>query len=758
MWRSVVETIEFFCNISTKLKPRASHPPGGDWNSHWRQRLSLRSVLVGRPKGRTEKALRERVITLCENKATRPQGILLQEYHNKVKRAMAWRGGSVVQSLSDQVLHQDLDMFASESCLLPAVVGQALVARKAASHVTERKWEDFFDTIMAFTPDGTTSDDFNPKLPLLSQLPRVMKFKLQTMQTAILTDVISPMLFEGSASLPALSTLVRAGTAAMERQDAMVMDKDSAVALHDWTLVMSGLQAVCTLPFDSSHEEAIRALIEKPAKPQPDHGPVQVCRTVLADATFYAARAQQYMDALPLMMEKETAWSEHLLLLGRLEGSEFSSHDVDWISALTTMHSDYSVVSQAVSADSLGSVGARLLALTCRFVPPLVEATKSVTELQDRINDIASLLQAASVAFPLEVAIPGWQLALHEIRQTHSAKATTNTFVNALQSIIGTEVGAPVHVDDLEVLHAAANRSAGLALDASSQKIANSALDRLARDVARAGFQGHSERTEHVAAEVLRCLPATSGWKAVWAWFKPVIGLASHSSFLVDDDDRAESVPAVRRLLAVVADEVKAMQGFDFQALGEGLEADVAESIRAIYSKYKGRDDQMKMKAVDASVETVSRTYENLLPLAYGSNDDTKAWSTGMKAKADFDAVLELANEKGLMSLDMGDLADRINKLQEALDGSKHAHDMAGKVVDQEFFEKAENLWIRAAVTQAERKIIDAGKIDDEDNRRSVIQAAVRQLRATKVSKILREKEVLPGPLYRWAFKMLTTR
>ena len=81
--------------------------------------------MVGKPKGRTEKALRQKAVSLCANPATRSQGLMLQEYHGKIRRAQAWRDGAIIASLSDEVLEQDLKMFDSEGCVLPAVECQA---------------------------------------------------------------------------------------------------------------------------------------------------------------------------------------------------------------------------------------------------------------------------------------------------------------------------------------------------------------------------------------------------------------------------------------------------------------------------------------------------------------------------------------------------------------------------------------------------------------------------------------------------------
>ena len=65
--------------------------------SYWKKRLSPRSVMVGKPKGRSIKALRERCDALAGEVSTRAVGINLTNWHEKV--LVAKHGGVEQRSL-----------------------------------------------------------------------------------------------------------------------------------------------------------------------------------------------------------------------------------------------------------------------------------------------------------------------------------------------------------------------------------------------------------------------------------------------------------------------------------------------------------------------------------------------------------------------------------------------------------------------------------------------------------------------------------
>lgn len=101
----------------------------GDWLSYYKRKLSLRAVLVGKKKGRTIKALRERTEKLLSVESTRHIGRLLQQYLEKVVVASNWRGGGLISSLEDGEIAAQWNILQTENTTLPADVCQALVHR-----------------------------------------------------------------------------------------------------------------------------------------------------------------------------------------------------------------------------------------------------------------------------------------------------------------------------------------------------------------------------------------------------------------------------------------------------------------------------------------------------------------------------------------------------------------------------------------------------------------------------------------------------
>ena len=52
----------------------------------------LRSILIGKSRGRTIRALRERIDKLCASKDSRTEGLQLSKYHDLVLRAVSGVG------------------------------------------------------------------------------------------------------------------------------------------------------------------------------------------------------------------------------------------------------------------------------------------------------------------------------------------------------------------------------------------------------------------------------------------------------------------------------------------------------------------------------------------------------------------------------------------------------------------------------------------------------------------------------------------
>ena len=90
------------------------------------------------------KAMRERVAALCDHAASRPEGLKLEAYHKKVKRAAVWRGGKSIIAMDAASLQADIAMFQKDGVILPADCCAALWMKEANKFAAEQKWSDYF--------------------------------------------------------------------------------------------------------------------------------------------------------------------------------------------------------------------------------------------------------------------------------------------------------------------------------------------------------------------------------------------------------------------------------------------------------------------------------------------------------------------------------------------------------------------------------------------------------------------------------------
>ena len=193
-----------------------SLPGINDWTSYYRESLSLRSVLVGKSKGRTIKALRERVDKLCASKETRTEGLTLSRYHDQVKRACAWRGGHTIFGMTDETFKQDLDMFSANGVVLPADICECLVTKASQTHSVNRNWKQFLETVLPFGGDPAK---FDCRFPRLRDLPRLPGWLLKASAAALFDEVLNPILFEEQVGSGKAASICETALVIMEDQD-----------------------------------------------------------------------------------------------------------------------------------------------------------------------------------------------------------------------------------------------------------------------------------------------------------------------------------------------------------------------------------------------------------------------------------------------------------------------------------------------------------------------------------------------------------
>ena len=150
--------------------------PAGNWLVFYKKKLSVRIRLVGKPKGIPLKALRERCEQLLSHPSTRADGAVLNAYQDKCLTAKKWRGGVLLNNMTDHQVMVDLEMPMSEGCVLPADICQALVFRTMQKLTTAQNWAECLRTVLPMALDGSSHENPTPKSPFMHTCMRCLVF------------------------------------------------------------------------------------------------------------------------------------------------------------------------------------------------------------------------------------------------------------------------------------------------------------------------------------------------------------------------------------------------------------------------------------------------------------------------------------------------------------------------------------------------------------------------------------------------------
>ena len=164
-----------------------------------------------------------------------------------------------------------------------------------------------------------------------------------------------------------------------------------------------------------------------------------------------------------------------------------------------------------------------------------------------------------------------------------------------------------------------------------------------------------------------------------------------------------------------------------------------------------------KLKAnMLASTTAVQKSFEELRQRAYAGKNAGVAWSQKLKASSPLAKVQSEAQESGLLALDEDALVAASTDAKDKFDAYKAAHGVAGEQAAAGVEEAYSTLSLRATQSMVEKALVNMTLEPNmnKDALRVKIQTEVKKIRAHGV----REKDVLPAALFKWAFSSLTSR
>ena len=165
-------------------------------------------MLVGCKKGRSVKALRERVEILQGHDDTAHLGRQLAQYLEHVYIAQRWRGGKLLLTETDEKIKSDWLMLQSEGCRLNAVVCQFIVERKQKMLWGQQSFAASLEVIWPFVASADTANaEFDPEKPLLREVPRVPRWILSAFQDCFWSKQVANLIYVGEGGVRQLQSV-----------------------------------------------------------------------------------------------------------------------------------------------------------------------------------------------------------------------------------------------------------------------------------------------------------------------------------------------------------------------------------------------------------------------------------------------------------------------------------------------------------------------------------------------------------------------
>ena len=726
----------------------------GDWLAVWQGRLPLRALWVGQPKGRSVKALRDRVDTLCANKDTRSQGILLGEFAKRVGIAAKWRGGAIVMSLSDAELESDLN--ALGDVVYTADIGQALVARATQRAIAEKQYDQLVDLSVPFHSGEQVK--FDPASPRLHALPRTVHWKLACYRNSFIHELVCSMVFEGEEKHTDLTALCRAAVSKLDTEDPFNLDQHSAVILQESLEAFTALHTICVMPFSVEHLDVVRSIdiSNRHVGASSSSGPLDIVAAAVSKSEWHKSRLHTYLEAAPTILMKSDAMKRHTALAQEIsETTEFKPDDVALVKKLQDMHEDLTIVQGKVKMSALDTISASIMRCTTTYVENTMKAaTAEPGPWMPWMSSVGALLQAASIAYPFNVSVPSWQSSLAELRQSKFHEGLLINFRGAATALLESE--DLFDAVALAKLSAEGKQSASVVLLAEDESLLKEIMTRVAQQVCDA-----KEGLDKCGCDkALECMNLLSGyfmrgaWPKAWKMLDQAKNLqALASSVQAHGRWQSQELGTMRKLIANLRASHEG--AFDKTTIGMKLANLILKKVLAVHDSVKKFDVEILAEAVKASEDEVIASSKALQEVAGGSSTSGVSWKQegGLDASDDLEKLAKVAEDNGLLTVEVGEIKKRAAVLQTAMDKDGEARSMAGLVDRSAGHAEAMSGLQLAALTICERTLLDSYKAEG-DEKRPAIQKAVKDLR----SHGLKEKVALHGCLYRWAFKQLTSK
>jgi hypothetical protein len=368
-------------------------------------KLPLRLIMVGRPKGRSLKSLRDKVKSLTGKPATKTQGLNLGFWYDKCLIAVKWRDGSCCHTMSDAKIEADMEIMIANGLSPPADICQHLTSRSSNRSKAEHKYESFCKTTTCFLPP---SGSFNPNLPVLYELPRVEAWKIAVFQTTFWEETLCVYVTEGEPSMHTTLGLTDAMLGHLAEVDTLDMSSELATAYASSEMALMCIKCAIELPFSQDFVEAMQELAKLAKSGKTDHSALSLACTCLYANDWYRARVTRYLNAVPIMLEKSTECDAHISYMDtfNMEKAVESRWTLQQtMTKLNDMVDDLAVVLEKAAPTFSAGFSDALVKFVYQFFEATVGDDSSMAG-EPWVPEFSKALASLAVTLPLDETIP----------------------------------------------------------------------------------------------------------------------------------------------------------------------------------------------------------------------------------------------------------------------------------------------------------------------------------------------------------------
>lgn len=490
--------------------------PQGDEDivTAWRRRLPLAMILTGSSKGRSIKALREKMERLSSKPATLDDGNRLRQYLKKVLLAQSLRPDKVAQLPTNEV-EAALHAILSEGVALPPEVGLGLVDRRIGELLHSSDMAGLLATTRPWpaSPADKKFDPFLPKLgPLrLAVVDRIAKFKQNFWYQGLI-----PCLMTGEQGLDRVVRICELVKKEFESEDVIDLDVPAAQLVQECMAISTGLIGLVRM--ETSTEVQLSIILINSRKGGLDKS----LTTSIANAVYGNGLLESKINVLI----KGAAVIEQY-------GERVEAHTVDLetiqdaplmekFSKLNDMCSDLSSIRSTTSAALFDRFAAKLLVCLLAEWDRTKSAmeTKSIDIEMGFMDLLQKLGSEASMCFSLEEGVHRMQAEIAAFVQAAAGTARVDSLRQVLKSHIEFDIESDLFDGALEKLNGELALSQGVAFkDAGLDSDFNMTASGLAASFMGAvSEQNHNKRCDAIldVMERLNTFVALSPTNLVW--------------------------------------------------------------------------------------------------------------------------------------------------------------------------------------------------------------------------------------------------